>query len=59
MLDEINNKIIYETFPEGKDKREYAKSHNIELMEIWYWDKDKINEILSNKLNINNIEKLA
>jgi hypothetical protein len=42
-----------------KRKREYAKSHNIELMEIWYWDKDKINEILSNKLNINNIEKLA
>ncbi len=27
-------------------KRNYAKSHNIELLEIWYWDFDKIEDIL-------------
>lgn len=42
-----------------KRKREYAKSHNIELLEIWYWDKDNIEEILSKKLNINDIKKSA
>lgn len=29
-----------------KRKREYAKEHNIELLEIWYWDFDRIEEIL-------------
>ena len=42
-----------------KRKREYAKSHNIELLEIWYWDKDNIEEILGKKLNINDIKKSA
>lgn len=36
-----------------KRKREYAKSHKIDLLEIWYYDIDKIEEILSKKLNIN------
>lgn len=40
-------------------KREYAKFHNIELLEIGYFDKDNIEEILSKKFNINNIEKSA
>lgn len=31
-------------------KREYAKSHNIELLEIWYWDFDNIEEILDKRL---------
>ncbi|PAD70718.1 hypothetical protein CHH83_02625 [Bacillus sp. 7586-K] len=35
-----------------KRKREYAKSHNIDLLEIWYWDFDNIEGILINKLNI-------
>lgn len=42
-----------------KRKRDYAKTHNIELLEIWYWDKDNIEEILSQKLNINNKKKSA
>lgn len=33
-----------------KRKREYAKNNNIELLEIWYYDFDNIDEILSNKL---------
>jgi hypothetical protein len=30
-----------------KRKREYAKVNNINLLEIWYWDFDKIEEILN------------
>lgn len=33
-------------------KREYAKEHNIELLEIWYWDFDNIEKILKEKLKI-------
>lgn len=29
-----------------KRKREYAKNHNIDLLEIWYWDFDNIEKIL-------------
>lgn len=29
-----------------KRKREYALNHNINLLEIWYWDFDRIEEIL-------------
>ena len=39
-----------------KRKREYAQIHNINLLEIWYYDFDRIEEILSKKLNFN-IEK--
>lgn len=35
-----------------KRKKEYAKKNNIELIEIWYWDFDNIDEILKNELNI-------
>ena len=31
-------------------KRQYAKDHGIELLEIWYYDFDNIEEILNNKL---------
>ena len=34
-------------------KREYAKSHGINLLEIWYWDFDNIENILFNYLNKN------
>lgn len=37
-----------------KLKREYAESNNIELFEIWYWDYDRVEDILSKKLKINN-----
>lgn len=33
-----------------KRKREYAEKNNIKLLEIWYWDKDKIDEILNKEL---------
>ena len=35
-----------------KRKMEYAKSNNIKLLEIWYYDFDNIEEILRNKLNM-------
>lgn len=31
-------------------KREYAKKHNIDLLEIWYWDFDNIENILEERL---------
>ena len=31
-------------------KKEYAKNHNIKLLEIWYWDYKKIEEILNKEL---------
>ena len=31
-----------------KRKKQYAKDHNIKLLEIWYWDFDNIEKILSN-----------
>lgn len=34
-----------------KRKKEYAKYNNIQLLEIWYWDFDKIEEILEKQLN--------
>jgi len=33
-------------------KREYAKDNNIKLLEIWYWDIDKIEKILEKELFI-------
>lgn len=33
-----------------KRKRKYAQDHNIELLEIWYYDFDNMDEILSNFL---------
>lgn len=36
-----------------KRKREYAKKHNIKLLEIWYWDFDNIEEILKRELKLN------
>lgn len=35
-----------------KRKREYAEKNNIRLLEIWYYDFDKIEEILLKELNI-------
>lgn len=32
-------------------KREYAQKHNINLLEIWYWDYDNIEQILDNYLS--------
>ena len=35
-----------------KRKREYAKEHNIKLLEIWYWDFDNVEQILNKELII-------
>lgn len=35
-------------------KREYAKKNNINLLEIWYYDMDNIENILIEKLQIKN-----
>ena len=32
-------------------KREYSKKHGIQLLEIWYWDFDNIEEILNDTLH--------
>lgn len=37
-----------------KRKRNYAYANKIELLEIWYWDINKINDILINKFQLNN-----
>lgn len=37
-------------------KREYAKEHNINLLEIWYYDYNNIEEILTNYLNLETVE---
>lgn len=42
-----------------KRKREYAKEHMINLIEIWYYESNDVNKILSNVLNINDIERTA
>jgi hypothetical protein len=34
-----------------KRKKIYAKNHSIHLLEIWYWDYDNIEQILSEMLN--------
>ena len=39
-----------------KRKREYAKSHGIDLLEIWYWDFDNIEDILYNYLRNKDIK---
>lgn len=43
-------KIILE---HDKRKEEYCKRNNIELIKIWYYDIDNIEEILTHRLNLN------
>ena len=35
-----------------KKKKEYAKNNNIDLLEIWYWDFNNIENILIEKLSL-------
>ena len=35
-------------------KRNYAHVNKIELLELWYWDINRINDILIHKLQLNN-----
>jgi len=49
-----NKKEFEKQIEHDRKKREYAKQNNIKLLEIWYWDFDNIEEILSKELNLNN-----
>lgn len=40
-------------------KREYAGTHNIDLLEIWHWDYKNIEQILNEKFSKNNNQKSA
>ena len=42
-----------------KRKREYAKEHNINLLEIWYYDFSNIEEILTKTLNNLKLESVT
>ena len=47
----IQTKEAFEKQKEhDRRKRLYAKNNNIELLEIWYWDFDSIEDILNKKL---------
>lgn len=39
-----------------RKKREYAKSHLIKLLEIWYYNQDNIEKILTKELKLNTAE---
>ena len=39
-----------------KRKCEYAKEHGYKLIEIWYYDFDRTEEILTKELNIESVE---
>jgi hypothetical protein len=43
-------KDIEEQQYHDKLKYNYAKSHNIKLLEIWYWDYDNIEQILNQEI---------
>lgn len=63
---EFHDGILYKKNPNGlqtkekfeaqqlrdRTKREYAKHNGFKLVEIWYWDRDNIYEILGRELNI-------
>lgn len=40
-------------------KYEYAKTHGINMLEIWYYNFNNINQILNDNLNINNTKRTA
>ncbi len=43
---------FYRQQEHDRRKRQYAKDHNIKLLEIWYWDFENIEEILSRELGL-------
>ena len=45
-----SNKKLIKQKEHDKRKKQYAIDNNIELLEIWYWDFDKIENILKEKL---------
>jgi hypothetical protein len=51
-LEEVNFKKQLE---HDRRKREYAQRNAIQLLEIWYWDYERVEEIISNILTLNNL----
>lgn len=47
---QTENKLLKQQ-EHDRRKREYAKQHNINLLEIWYWDFDNIEQIIKNYLS--------
>lgn len=43
---------FYRQQEHDRRKRQYAKDHNIKLLEIWYWDFENIEKILRKELGI-------
>lgn len=54
--DGLDNDYVSENLDRQQEhdrrKRQYAKDHNIKLLEIWYWDYENIEEILSRELGL-------
>ena len=54
--DGLDNEYVAENLNRQQEhdrrKRQYAKDHNIKLLEIWYWDFENIEEILSRELGL-------
>ena len=51
----MSNTVAIENFQKQQEhddrKRQYAIDHNIKLLEIWYYEFDKIGDILNDRLN--------
>ena len=47
-----NKKDFDKQLEHDRRKKEYTQIHNINLLEIWYYDFDRIEEILNKELNI-------
>lgn len=47
---EYTKKNLIRQKEHDKRKREYAKINNIDLLEIWYWDSNNVETILTNKI---------
>ena len=46
-------KVAYKKQQEhDKRKKEYALNNNIKLLEIWYWDFERIEKMLTKELNL-------
>lgn len=52
MTDAIAQERFNKQKRNDKRKKDYAKDHNIKLLEIWYWDFDNIENILRRTLNV-------
>lgn len=49
-FEEANGRFVIQQ-EHDKRKRDYALKHNINLLEIWYYDYDKVEQILNEKLH--------